>query len=151
MHLRGAPSLDPSVDPTLGQSDVCSSPVEIPEIEENISLNVAVPQAIVPPVTDVLPVADDRESIHLVSQAAEADSSVHCNLTVPYHSDYASVDCPYNKHIDGDVVEQQVNNIFNMDNLYEDNYAAFMVTTTYVPMLITSRLSQSIQSAGRTW
>jgi hypothetical protein len=56
----------------------------------------------------------------VVSQSVEVASSGHGDFSVLGHSDDKSLGHVCHEDIDGDIVEQQVNNIFNSDNPYED-------------------------------
>jgi hypothetical protein len=126
----GMPSLDPSTDPTLGQLDAVSSPVNSSEEVEPIPSAVALPQQVVPTTTEDLPSGadDDDAAVPHVTQSQEDDSSVASGESVATHSDDEPViPSTDDGDIDGDVLAQQVNNFFNSDNPAEEFDSDFSI------------------------
>jgi hypothetical protein len=74
--LSGAPSLDPSVDPTLGQLDASSSPVDSLVEEDPVPFTITLPEHVVPTTPDDLPSIQLGDAVPQVSQSLVDDSSV---------------------------------------------------------------------------
>jgi hypothetical protein len=120
LALSGAPSLDPSVGPTLGQLDASSSPVDSLVEEEPVPSNVTLPERIVPTTPNDLPSSQPGDAVPLVSQSLVDDSSVASGESVAFVTDDVPFIPPEVDPSDGDTVAQQVNNFFNSDSPAEE-------------------------------